>query len=151
MRPAKAFFILRLALRADVLLLLMGVSGTGAGGSTLLLSGGGDAGAALSDRLSLDCLTNALPDALPSVWLPKYAPWFLLYVGCGWYDMAEDEARESSDARLPLRLLLQSGRRSTDALGLAAPLNKLRVGEYFERMDRRKGGARYCRKGNKTQ
>ena len=39
----KAFFILRLALRADVRLLLMGVSGTG--GSAVLRIGGGDAGA----------------------------------------------------------------------------------------------------------
>ena len=67
LRLEKAFFILKLALRADVLLLLMGVSGTGVGGSTERRSGGGDAGAALSERLSFDCRTKALPDALPSV------------------------------------------------------------------------------------
>lgn len=71
----------------------------------------------------------------------------------GWYEYV-DEARESNDARLPLKLWAQSGavsRPSTDGAGLPDVLNKLLVGEYLERIERRNSGAWYCKKEKFTR
>lgn len=67
----KGFFMRRLARRADVRLLLMGVRVRTAGGGGLLccwmMKGGGLDGADLRERRSLACRRKAEPPALPSV------------------------------------------------------------------------------------
>lgn len=65
------FFIRRLALNADVRLLLIGVSvtDTGGGSATTRLMGGGDGGVIRNERRSLACLKKALPLTRPNVLL----------------------------------------------------------------------------------
>jgi hypothetical protein len=77
----KGFFIRRLALSADVRLLLRGVkvtatggsvtrrTGGGGGGSTTRRMGGGDGGVTRSERRSLDWRKKALPPVRPNVLL----------------------------------------------------------------------------------